>query len=190
MSSIPQGGVELNPSGLILPAYVLLRPEGVFIKTSPPPAQDILQLFVDRLFVNECRFSGLNYAVFIKLLYDSDSIESLGNEVAEVRIANSIVRFPKHRLALYRGLKISDSGDSAEYMFEPVFVEVVKEEPIYGEPDENGNMPIIDHRKNVQMHATKLDFDEFVAGVWLNGVRYGINAVSYTHLTLPTILRV
>jgi len=175
MSSIPSTGVELNPSGLILPAYVLLRPDGVFIKISPPPAQDILQLFVDRLFSNECRFTGLDYAVFIKLLYNSDSIEQLGNDAAEVRIANSIVRFPKHRLALYRGLKIAESGDSAEYMFEPVFVEVIKEEPIYGEPDENGNMPIIDHRKNVQMHATKLDFDEFVAGLWLNGVRFGIN---------------
>jgi hypothetical protein len=176
MSSNPSSGVDLNPSGLILPAYVLLRPDGVFIKISPPPAQDILQLFVDRLFLNECRFSGLDYAAFIKLLYHSDSIEQLDNDSAEVRIANSIVRFPKHRLALYRGLKTADSGDSAEYMFEPVFVEVVKEEPIYGEPDENGIMPIIDHRKSVQMHPTKLDFDEFVAGLWLNGVRFGLNA--------------
>ena len=176
MSSTAPSSDDLNPSGLLLPAYVLLRPEGVFIKLSPPPAQDILQLFVDRLFSNESRFSGLDYAMFLKLLYDGDAIVALSQNVAEVRIASSIVRFPKQRLDLYKGVKIADNGDHADYMFEPVFMEVVKKEPIYGEPGEDGIMPIVDHRQTVEMHATKLDFDEFVASMWLKGVHFGINA--------------
>ncbi len=176
MSSTSPNSDSLNPSGLLLPAYILLRPEGVFINLSPPPAQDILQLFVDRLFSNESRFSGLDYAVFIKLLYDTDAITSLSRHTTEVRIADSIVRFPEQRMELYRGLKLADAGDRAEYMFEPVFIEVVKETPIYGDPGADGVMPIIDHHREVVSHPTQLDFDEFVASMWLKGVRFGIDA--------------
>ena len=175
MSSMPPDD-KRNTSGLILPAYVLLRPEGVFINLSPPPAQDILQLFVDRLFSNEARFEGLDYARFLRLLYDEDFAASLSGGTNEVRIANSIVRFPPQRLELYKGVKIANNGDRAEYMFEPGFIEVIKDEPIYGDPDENGVMPIVDHMRNIERIATQLDFDEFIASMWLKGVRFGINA--------------
>src|SRR5271169_4111472 len=64
---------KLISSGFTLPAYVHLRPEGVFINLSPPPAQEVLRLFIDRLFSNEARFTGLDYAIFTNLLYGSDS---------------------------------------------------------------------------------------------------------------------
>ena len=176
MSSIAPSSDHLNPSGLILPAYVMLRPEGVFINMSPPPAQDILQLFMDRLFSNENRFSGLDYNVFSRLLFDADFMVALGRKAGEIRIASSIMRFPKQRMELYRGVKVSDSADRAEYIFEPVFIEMAKEEAIYGEPDEDGIMPVIDYQRTVDTYPTQLDFDEFVASVWLKGVRFGINA--------------
>ena len=176
MPSAPSDKDKLNPSGFILPAYVLLRPEGIFINLSPPPAQDILQLFVDRLFANETRFAGLDYARFIRLLYGSDSAASPSSIATEVRIASGIVRFPPERMELYKGVKIMDSGARAEYMFEPAFLEVVKDEPVYGEPGEDGIMPIVEYRQNIERIATQLDFDEFVASMWIRGVRFGIDA--------------
>ncbi len=176
MSSVASDNEKLNTSGLILPAYVLLRPQGVFINLSPPPAQDILQLFVDRLFSNEARFAGLDYARFMQLLYGSGSVANLGDGANELRIASSIVRFPPQRMELYKGVKISDHGDRAEYMFEPAFIEVAKDEPIHGEPGEDGIIPIIEYRHTVEKIPAQLDFDEFVASVWLKGVRFGIDA--------------
>src|SRR5208337_50050 len=176
MSSMPSDKANLNPSGLILPAYVLLRPEGVFINLSPPPAQDILRLFIDRLFSSETRFIGLDYALFTQLLYGNYSMSSLAGGSTEVRIANGIVHFPPERMDLYKGVNIKGNGERAEYMFEPVFIEVVKDIPLYGEPGEDGVMPIVEYRHNVEKYATQLDFDEFVANMWLKGVRFGIDA--------------
>jgi hypothetical protein len=174
MPSTPPDNDNLNPSGLLLPAYVTLRPEGVFINLSPPPAQDILQLFVDRLFANETRFVGLDYACFLRLLY-GDAAEPIGNGVKEIRLASGIVRFPPERMELYKGVKILDNGERAEYMFQPAFIETVTDEPVYGDPGEDGVKPVVDHIRHVERQATQLDFDEFVASMWAKGVRFGIN---------------
>lgn len=176
MSSAPSDKDNLNTSGLVLPAYVLLRPEGVFINLSPPPSQEILQLFIDRLFSTENRFVGLDYARFLRLIYGGDSAASGSGGATEVRIASGIMHFPQQRMELYKGVKIMTHEDRAEYMFEPAFIEVVKEEPIYGEPGEDGVMPIIKYRRNVERRVTQLDFDEFVAVMWTKGVRFGIDA--------------
>ena len=166
MTTAPPVGNDVRMSGLTLPAYVLLRPEGVFIKLSPPPAQDILRLFVDRLFSNEARFAGLDYAGFIGLLYDTDFASSPKGCAAELRIADNIVRFTPQRKELYKGVKIMDAGERAEYMFEPVSIEAV--------PADGG--PVAEQAHNVEMQPTKLDFDEFVADMWVKGVRFGIDA--------------
>ena len=160
MSSKTPEKNNLNTSGLTLPTYVLLRPEGVFINLFPvPPAKDILQMFVDRLFTNEARFAGLDYACFLRLLYGIESTAPMKNRAAEVRFADSIVRFPPERMGLYRGVKVSLKEERAEYMFEPVFIDTVN--------DETGN---------VESQPTLLDFDEFVAYMWVKGVRFGIDA--------------
>ena len=174
MVSMPSDKDNLNPSGITLPAYVLLRPEGVFIKMSPPPAQDILQAFVDRLFSNETRFAGLDYACFLRLLY-GDPAEPISGGEPEVRIASGIVRFPPERMALYKSVNIIANSERAEYMFEPAIIEVEKDEPVYGEPDEDGIKPIIDHIHSIEKQAAQLDFDEFVASMWVKGVRFGID---------------
>jgi hypothetical protein len=147
-------------SGLMLPAYVLLRPEGVFINQSPfPPTKDLLQIFVDRLFTNEARFEGLDYACFLRLLYGVESEVPQRNRTSEVRLASSIVHFPPERFGLYKGVKINPREERAEYMFEPVFINTTNEET-----------------GNVENQATQLDFDEFVAYMWVKGVRFGIDA--------------
>jgi len=176
MATAPPTDNDIITSGLTLPAYVLMRPEGVFIKLSPPPSQDILRLFVDRLFSNEARFAGLDYASFISLLYDTDFAASPIGSAAEMRLASNIVRFPPQRKELYKGVKIMDAGERAEYMFEPVSIEVASDEPVYGTPGDDGIAPIVEYRRKVEMQPTKLDFDEFVADMWVKGIRFGINA--------------
>ena len=182
MDSAPPDNDKLNPSGLVLPAYVFLRPEGVFINLSPPPSPEIFLLFVDRLFSNASRFTGLDYACFLRLLYGDTTAPAGGvnpvpNPAAtEVRLADGIMRCQPERMALYKGVKIMNNGERAEYMFEPAFIETVTDEPVYGEPGEDGVKPVIDHIRNVQRQATQLDFDEFVASMWVKGVRFGINA--------------
>lgn len=171
----PAPDEDLNPTGLVLPAYVSLRPEGVFITLSPPPTPEVLVLFVDRLFSSETRFAGLDYARFIRLLYGGESTPSPDN-ATEARLADRIVRFSPERMALYKNVKISNSGDRAEYMFEPTFVEMVKDEPVYGEHGADGIAPVIDHIRSTERQLVPLDFDEFVASMWLKGVRFGINA--------------
>src|SRR5208283_828132 len=164
------------------PAYVVLRPEGVFINLFPPQTQEVLRLFIDRLFSNEARFAGLDYDHFINLLYGSDDSDSSGEDggysasglpgsglsdpaATDVRIASGIVRFPPERMGLYKDVKIINNGERAEYMFEPAFIEVVNEDPVYGEPGEDGVVPVIEYRQNIERKDTQLDFDEFVASM-------------------------
>ena len=161
--------------GLIFPAYVLVRPQGVFIKLSPPPSRDALQMFVDRLFASETRFAGLDYACFLSLLFGEEPLKPDGN-TSEVRLADNIVAFPPERQALYKSVKILKNGELAEYMFEPAVIEKVIESPVYGEPGADGVRPVIDHTRDVERVPVELDFDEFVASMWTKGVRFGIDA--------------
>ena len=173
--------IDIKASGLTLPAYVITRPEGVFIKLSPPPAQDILKLFIDRLFSSDARFEGLDYASFISLLYDTDFAKSKTGSAAELQIAKKIVGFTPQRKALYKGVKIMGAGDRAEYMFEPVSIEVGSEETVKAKPGsedkpaDGGVAPVAEQTRKVEMQPTKLDFDEFVADMWVKGIRFGIN---------------
>ena len=165
---------KLKESGLSLPAYVMLRPDGVFINLSPPPGQEILQLFADRLFNNGARFEGLDYGRFLALLYGSEPVASISGGKNELKLAGNIVRFPEERLELYKGVKISTKGDRAEYMFEPAVIETVIDEPVYGDPDEKGVRPVIDHLRRTERQPAQLGFDEFIAAMWIKGVRFGI----------------
>lgn len=182
MATIPPPGDDIKTSGLTLPAYVLMRPEGVFIHLSPPPQQDILKLFVERLFSNEARFAELDYARFIRLLYGTISEVTSNGTATEMRIAGNIVRFPPQRRNLYRGVNILDGGERAEYMFEPVFLELNAEEPAHAEQAggdrtaANEAAPIARNTRDTELQPTRLDFDEFVADMWLKGVRFGIDA--------------
>lgn len=164
-----------QPDGT-LPAYVQVRPDGVYIAVSPPPAQDVLQLFVDRLFISGAYFKGLDYACFMNLLYGTKPITVKEGMKPEVRLASEILAFMPQRKDLYRGIKIIRNGERAEYVFEPVFTEVTFEEPVYGTPGEDGIAPIVEFIQTTEARQTKLDFDEFVAAMWLKGVRFGIDA--------------
>ncbi|MDD5300604.1 MAG: FapA family protein [Gallionella sp.] len=161
---------------LVIPGYVSNRPEGVFINLPNLYSTGGFDIFVNRMFTGESRFSGLDYDAFLKLLYDESWLAAMQSKCVEIKIAAGIVRFSPQRRALYRPAKILEGGKRAEYVFEPVSIEVAYEEPVYGEPGEDGVAPIIRQESKTRQEPAKLDFDEFVADMWSKEVRYGIDA--------------
>lgn len=161
---------------LVIPGYVSNRPEGVFINLPNLYSSGGFDIFVNRMFTGESRFSKLDYDAFLKLLYDESWLAAMQSKCVEIKIAAGIVRFLPQRRALYKSAKILEGGKRAEYVFEPVSIEVAYEEPVYGEPGEDGVAPIIRQESKTRQEPAKLDFDEFVADMWSKEVKYGIDA--------------
>lgn len=160
----------------MLPGFISRRENGVFINLPRLHEYGGFGVFVDRLFVGGVLFSKLDYGSFLKLLYDADWLAAAQTKCAELKIAANIVYFLPQRQALYRAVKVLEGGKYAEYAFEPVSIEEYYEEPVYGEPDENGVSPVIEMVSKTRRHPAKLNFDEFVADIWLKGVKFGIDA--------------
>src|SRR3990167_1219158 len=176
-SDTPQKG-DIPQEGLMLPGFVSVRPEGVIVDLRALTLADgsSFELFVDRLFTGEMQFSGLDYAAFLKLLYDADWLAAMQGKSAEVKIAAKIIRFLPQHQTLYRAVKLLEGGNRAEYVFEPVSIEEIYDEPVYGEPGANGVRPVTGYVSKSRQVPTKLDFDEFVADMWLKEVKFGIDA--------------
>lgn len=166
---------DILQNELVLPGFVSIRPEGVVIDLRALAAGGF-ELFVDRLFNEGIRFSGLDYATFLKLLYDPDWLAATQGKYAEVKIAAKITRFSPERRALYRTVKLLEGGNSAVYVFEPAIIEETYQEPVYGEPGDDGNPTVTGYVSKTRETPTRLDFDEFVADMWLKGVKFGIEA--------------
>lgn len=171
----PQEG-DIPQEELMLPGFVSRRPEGIIIDLPRLHAAGGFGLFVDRLFSGGMLFSALDYTAFLKLLYDADWLAAMQGKCAEAKIAAEITRFLPQRQALYRAVKLLEGKNRAEYVFEPVSIEETYEEPVYGEPGEDGVLPAVEYVSKTRQVPTKLDFDEFVAAMWLKGVKFGIDA--------------
>ena len=169
---------SLPESAIALPVYINTRPEGVFVILPHIPPGDGIRPFIERLFASEYRFEGLDYSSFIHLLYDAETVAQDNMQPSEIRIADSIVRFPDQRSALYRGVRITKGDTQAEYLFEQVAIEVTVDEPVYGPPGDDGVRPVISHTPKSTLKPTELDFDEFVAAMWLKKVRFGIDEMA------------
>jgi uncharacterized protein (DUF342 family) len=174
----------LQPGQVLLPAFVVKRGDSLYLDLSALDSPGIFLHFVERLFATEACFADIDYDLFLKLAFDYtasdiagmlDRFESQGKS-PEVRIARDIVAFPLSRQLLYRGIKLSPDCKMAEYLFEQIAVDKEIEVPVYGEVDENGDYPITHLEKTVVSERAYLDFDEFIAAMWIKGLRYGIDA--------------
>ena len=110
---------------------------------------------VDAILLGNRYFSGLDYAVLTKALFGHGpelppTVSGARGETL-VRLADDILPFDPARRQLYRAARIADG--QAEYYFEPVFL-----------PDGEG----------VEQPA-RLDIDEFIADMWMKGIRFGID---------------
>jgi hypothetical protein len=155
----------------LIPDFISSRPDGLYINLSKLHSTDIFEAFVSRIFSENFLFSELNYDAFFKLLYDNDWLLSVQNKLANLKIAAGIVQIPPNRLSLYKTVKVLERGKQAEYVFEPVNIEVSIEHP-----GEAGVATAVPQKSNLVLQPATLDFDEFVAVMWAKGIRYGINA--------------
>lgn len=144
--------LESNAEGDLPPALVQ-RDDGVYFKADATPLACLTA--VSQIFMSSAFFGGLDYAVFSKTLYNvgpdlpppqGDAPEPL------LRFADIILPFHAARRALYKTVKVING--EAEYYFEQVYMEL---------PD---MMP----------QPARLNFDEFVADMWIKGIRFGIDA--------------
>ena len=161
----PAGGA----GGVLLPGFINKTAQGLMVDAAKSSAEDVLR-FVDRIFDNNACFFHLNYALLLTLLYGEKE-----RPTAVVRLAEAVKVFEPERRPLYRGVKIALDGSEAEYFFEPVEMEIVEQAPVYGPPAEDGSTNLIGYQPMVRSVPARLDFDEFVADMWLKGVRYGID---------------
>lgn len=166
---------EVPQDELMLPGFIAKREDGIFVKLPNLHEYGGFETFVNRLFGGDIFLSGLDYGSFAQLLYDPAWLETTQAEREELKIAEKISFLLPERRALYQAPDILENGRVAKYAFGPVYIEEVYEEPVYGEPDENGVAPVIEKLSKIKQHPAKLEFDEFIAEMWLKGVRFGID---------------
>jgi hypothetical protein len=136
-----------------LPAGVVQRPDGVFLDGRLLAPE--LSAAVDALFRGGALLRGLDYPVLMRVLYGVGPELAPGADML-ARVADAVEAFPAARRPLYRNVKIRDG--EAEYFFEPIYL------PAEEQPDGS----VLPERQ------AQLDFDEFVADMWLKNVRFGI----------------
>lgn len=163
MSVLAAGAEEL-----VLTGFIEQRPDGVYVDAAKLASADEFERAATRVFDAGYFFSGLDYAVFQRLLYDFDNFRC----IAPVRLASEIREFTQARQALYKGIKII--GGDVYYMFEPVQLETTVDEPVYA-VGEDGERRVVGSERKVLLMKASLDVDEFVADLWIKGVRFGID---------------
>jgi len=175
MSMSESNTANESSQSMAMPVFVYNRADGVFVDLPKlSVAEGGFERFVERMFENGARFSGLDYGLFLKLLYDAEWLAETKDKTANLKVAASIVRFPPERQALYRKVKVLPKDMRAEYMFEPVSLEESYQSPLFGEPAEDGVAPIVGYETKTREVATKLDFDELVTDLWQKGVKFGL----------------
>ena len=151
VSTPPASGARFDSLG---PEHCIQRrPDGIY--ADPSVLGTTVLAAIDSILRSGSILQGLDYPVLIKALYGTGPALPAGPDGQPlVRLASDIVPFKVQRRSLYRSVRIA--GGAAEYCFEPVFL---------GGPD-GEELP------------TRLDFDEFVADMWIKGIRFGIDVAS------------
>ncbi|MHB9117621.1 MAG: flagellar assembly protein A [Burkholderiales bacterium] len=162
---------DLKEGEIVLPVFMSQQSGGLFVSLPKLATELGFERFVERVFAGGSRFFKLDYDIFLKLLYDPDSLLASPSapRPAEIRLAADIVPFQPERRVLYKGVKIVGGGERAEFIFAPVAMEM----PVAVAND--GETPL-DCAPKMEMQSTRLDFDEFVADMWQKGIKYGIDA--------------
>ncbi|MBY0577683.1 MAG: FapA family protein [Burkholderiales bacterium] len=172
---------KFNESEFGSSSFIVKSRDGVFVELSRLESSSQFRIFVERVFSSGYHFTGLDYKLFLELLsaYAPEKLAiavaslKLKGKATTVRFASDILPFIPERAALYRTARIV-SG-KAEYLFEPVMIERTIEEPVFAET-EGGGFEVEGKEKRVVSEKTQISFDEFVAAMWLKGIRYGIDS--------------
>ncbi len=152
---------DLREGEVALPRFLFKNKDGLYVEPGKLDTAETLAEAVERIFNGGAYFLDLDYPGFLHLLYELDIRGGLakgGEAPRPRRLCRDIVAFHPARRALYKAVKIGDG--QVEYYFEPVF----EEAPAQGATNERP-----------APQRASLDFDEFVADLWLKGVRFGID---------------
>ncbi len=172
----PASAVEPLPAveagEALLPSFVRKRPGGLYVDPTDLGMDGRFTRFVENVFSAGSYFSGLEFGNFNRLLYE---VERAANDSEPIRLAAAIRPFPEERRALYRPVRTGSDGSFAEYLFEHVFLEIEEPAPEKADGADDGDAPIDWTKKPVKAVPAKLDFDEFVAHLWMQGVRAGVD---------------
>jgi len=168
----PTPEVATPVAPLPLPAFILPQEGELFIDRSKLGHADDFAHFVAEIFTSGHFFAGLNYVTFTNTLYGNDL--ALASEPE--RLAHAIQRFDPARRSIYKGIKLEVNNAYAEYFFEqPVYMERLEKKPRFGPSDEFGEAQIIGEQIIAHAEVSYYDIDEFIADMWLKGVKFGIN---------------
>ena len=163
-------GMTSGPVEILLPRFIERRSGGLYVDASLFESETSFLQFVERVFAANALFSDLDYPLFLSLLYPTlppEAMDPAPDAVGKkVRLAKDIVPFSAERRKIYHGVKASRDGSSAEYLFEPVSIERSSLEPVFGEPAEDGSLPILRYETKTLSEPTRLDPDEFIAAMW------------------------
>ena len=140
-----------------LPAGLIWREDGVYLEGTASSVS--LLGAVDAVFTSHFYFTGLDYSVLIDALFPLRPRATDGLRPPQ-RLAAGVVRFDPQREALYKKPKMGRGY--AEYYFEPLWLEEMEL------PDGT----IIPERQ------THMDIDEFIAAMWRQGIRFGLDVKS------------
>ncbi|UGQ44713.1 flagellar assembly protein A [Massilia endophytica] len=141
---------EATAGGAASPAIVQ-RTDGVYFRADAGAAACVAA--VNQLFQARAYFTGIDYGVFIRMLYEAGpELPPEYKDKPLVRFADAVAPFSEQRRSLYKSVRII--AGEAEYYFEPVYLNS-------GTPEET---------------PSNLDFGEFVADMWEKGIRFGIDA--------------
>ncbi len=151
-----------------LPSCLVKQQDGIYVELSKAAGK--MEDAINRIFEAGARFHGLDYGLLTGLLY-GDVID-LHHGTGRLKLAEDIATFPAERRALYKAVKTDADKQHAEYFFEPPSITAIT--PVHGDAGENGPVPGMAK----ELQPTKLDIDEFIADMWLKGVRYGIDVES------------
>ncbi len=136
---------------------VQIKEDGVFLDVSSLTRQRFMW-YVDSIFKNNYYFEWLDYTLFSQLVFNPSDVKSKSDPSSyQVKLCDKISLFPPERVSKYHKPMIFwRDKDQAEYTFSPLFDEIT---------DENGKT------KEVNIF---LNVDEFIARMWLHGIRYGL----------------
>ncbi len=177
--------VDLKDGLVLLPRFIIRRPDGLYVDISMLETTSNFAQFVDRVFKAQTYFAGLNYPLLQKLLFEPEAPELMahvdsGGSHPTLRLARDIVPFKEERRGIYHPVKMSEDGTAAEYFFAPVSIDQISVEPVFGPPEADGSQPVLRYESKTVSVRTKLDPDEFVAATWLQGLRYGLDMKAVT----------
>lgn len=174
---IAQGGgvfgnmTDLQEGEILLPSFVTKKADGYYLDLSVLEKNPrAFYEFADRTFSSGAYLFKLDYPAFSKITHHPEQALEIKKDLeskgvpAELRFATDIIRISDERRPLYRTVQVSARLTDAQYFFEPVFID----KPVSRFDASGAEVVTIEQQK------AKLDFDEFVAHLWKNGVRYGL----------------